>query len=100
MTRNALFLGIMVALLALWVPQAGALPHCPKCPKGQSCRCIEACGSLDPGCPKIIKNCFCEGSKTPPPKKLYRKSPARTPPSLTPRPRPQTPAPGPQRSRR
>jgi hypothetical protein len=40
MAKTALLLGIVIALLTLWVPPAAALPKCPRCPKGEACRCM------------------------------------------------------------
>jgi hypothetical protein len=50
MAKTALLLGIVIALLTLWVPPAAALPKCPRCPKGEACRCMHT---------GKVKDCSC-----------------------------------------
>jgi hypothetical protein len=42
-TGRVLPYAVMAALLTSWVPDAGARPTCPRCPKGQICQCIATC---------------------------------------------------------
>jgi hypothetical protein len=77
MRKTVLSLGIVLALLASWAPDAGARPKCPVWLPTEKCFCGHVPCCLDPPCTCTpIPSCYC--LPIPPPKKPTSARPSST----------------------
>lgn len=72
MMKGAFLLGITLTMLTFWPAHTVARPHCPVCPGGTKCRCVNIANCLPPlPCdgPPSKRVCHCIPQPTPMPKK-------------------------------